>query len=239
MPSEKYVQRFTRQLFGQPRRWWEIDAAGMVCGNLATRITTVLMGKHKPIYDPKELLSDHVVVRNCSKVMLTGRKPQQKVYHHYTGYPGGLRTTTVAELLEKKPEEVIRRAVFGMLPANLLRKDRMRFLICTDVGDELTLPPYAELHPLPQFFGLGKELVPQWQRYVDENDQETKLYRLTGEPPKPFHGPREKWIKPGGKKKHQRGLPPRQLPPAPERLMNEGERVPRVRPRVIQKDAMV
>jgi len=110
------------------RRWWFIDAEGLVPGNLASKIVKVIMGKHKPIYDRSQNLGDFVVVINAEKVVFTGKKREQKVYRYHTGWPGGLVTTPVQTMYDKKPEEVLRRAIAGMLPKNTLRRERLKLL---------------------------------------------------------------------------------------------------------------
>jgi large subunit ribosomal protein L13 len=86
------------------------------------------MGKHKPIYDRSQNLGDFVVVTNAEKVAFTGKKREQKVYRYHTGWPGGLVTTPLETMYEKKPEEVLRRAIAGMLPKNTLRRERLKLL---------------------------------------------------------------------------------------------------------------
>mmetsp|Transcript_88423 Transcript_88423/g.143172 ORF Transcript_88423/g.143172 Transcript_88423/m.143172 type:complete len:340 (+) Transcript_88423:83-1102(+) len=110
------------------RRWWFIDAQGQVPGKLAAKIVKVIMGKHKPIYDRSQNLGDFVVVTNAEKVAFTGKKREQKVYRYHTGWPGGLVTTPLETMYEKKPEEVLRRAIAGMLPKNTLRRERLKLL---------------------------------------------------------------------------------------------------------------
>ena len=102
------------------REWILLDAADRVLGRLASEAASILRGKHKPIFTPHVDTGDHVVVLNASKVKLTGRKLAQKIYHHHTGYPGGLRSTTAGRLLKEHPERVIELAVQGMLPKNKL-----------------------------------------------------------------------------------------------------------------------
>jgi large subunit ribosomal protein L13 len=102
--------------------WHVIDADGQVLGRLATRIATLLTGKHKAGYAPFMVTGDHVVVVNADKVRLTGQKLDQKTYYRHTGYPGGLREIPLRKLLETRPERVIEEAVLGMLPKNKLRK---------------------------------------------------------------------------------------------------------------------
>ncbi|KAM0792896.1 hypothetical protein ACM66B_002657 [Microbotryomycetes sp. NB124-2] len=95
---------------------------------MATRIAIVLMGKHKPVYDQANDCGDYVVVTNARNVKVTGRKAEQKLYRHHTMYPGGLKEITYATMMEKRPEEIIRRAVSGMLPKNRLRDKRLERL---------------------------------------------------------------------------------------------------------------
>ena len=110
------------------REWFIVDATGKTLGRLATEIAKVLMGKHKPTYTPHVDGGDFVVVINAEKVFVTGKKLTDKIYYKHTGYMGHLKETTLKEMLEKKPEEVIRLAVRGMLPKNKLRDRRMKRL---------------------------------------------------------------------------------------------------------------
>jgi large subunit ribosomal protein L13 len=110
------------------QEWYVVDAAGKTLGRLAARIATVLRGKHKATYTPYLNGGDYVVVINAEKVVLTGRKREQKVYYHHTGYMGGLRRIPLAEMLERHPERVIRMAVEGMLPRNRLGRAMLRKL---------------------------------------------------------------------------------------------------------------
>jgi large subunit ribosomal protein L13 len=100
--------------------WFVVDATGLTLGRLATRISTVLQGKHKPTWTAHVDTGDFVIVVNAEKVVLTGRKLDQKKYHHYSGYPGGLRSTTARRMLETKPERVLEAAVQGMVPGTRL-----------------------------------------------------------------------------------------------------------------------
>ncbi len=102
------------------REWWIIDAEGKVLGRLATQIAKVLMGKHKPYYQPDVDCGDFVVVLNADKIIATGKRLEQKKYQFHTNYPGGLKERSLAWMLENKPEEVIRLAVKRMLPKNRL-----------------------------------------------------------------------------------------------------------------------
>ena len=102
------------------RRWWVVDMEGQTLGRAASRIAAVLRGKHKPSYTAHEDTGDFVVVVNADKFVLTGNKREQKRYYHHTGTIGGLKETTVDRLLVKKPGEVVKKAVAGMLPKNPL-----------------------------------------------------------------------------------------------------------------------
>jgi large subunit ribosomal protein L13 len=108
--------------------WWLVDATDQTLGRLATRIATLLEGKHKPIYSPHLDTGDHVVVVNAGKVKVTGNKLLQKRYYRHSGYPGGLREEDLQTLLARKPELVIERAVKGMLPQNRLGRAMYRKL---------------------------------------------------------------------------------------------------------------
>jgi large subunit ribosomal protein L13 len=108
--------------------WWLVDTTDQTLGRLATRIATLLEGKHKPIYSPHLDTGDHVVVVNAGKVKVTGNKLLQKRYYRHSGYPGGLREEDLQTLLARKPELVIERAVKGMLPQNRLGRAMYRKL---------------------------------------------------------------------------------------------------------------
>ena len=105
-----------------PRQWRVVDASGKTLGNLATRIATVLRGKHKVIYAPHVDTGDFVVVTNAEKIRVTGKKLEQKIYYRHSGYPGGLKERRLSDVLEKTPTRVITHAVKGMLPKNTLGK---------------------------------------------------------------------------------------------------------------------
>jgi len=101
-------------------KWYVVDASDLILGRLATVVAARLRGKHNPLFTPHTDTGDFVIVINAEKIRLTGKKWTQKLYHHHTGYIGGLKTASAKELLEKRPEELIRRAVKGMLPKNRL-----------------------------------------------------------------------------------------------------------------------
>ncbi len=102
------------------RRWYLIDAAGQPLGRLASEIARLLRGKHKPTYTPHVDTGDHVVVVNAEKVMLSGKKAQQKMYYRHSGYPGGMKKISFQEMIARHPERVIYLAVRRMLPSNRL-----------------------------------------------------------------------------------------------------------------------
>jgi large subunit ribosomal protein L13 len=108
--------------------WVVVDAAGQTVGRLATQVASVLRGKHKPDFTPHQAGGDFVIVVNAEKVVFSGNKLDQKVYTRYTGYQGGLKSTTAREMLDKHPERVLERAVWGMLPKNRLGRKLIRRL---------------------------------------------------------------------------------------------------------------
>ena len=110
------------------RKWYVVDAEGKVLGRLASNIATRLRGKHKPIYTPHVDTGDFIVVINAEKVILTGKKLEQKVYYRHSGYPGGIKSITAAKLQQKKPEELIRLVVKGMLPKSSLGRNMIKKL---------------------------------------------------------------------------------------------------------------
>jgi len=110
------------------RNWLVVDASGKTLGRLATQVADTLRGKRKPQYTPHCDVGDFVIVVNAEKISVTGNKLEQKRYYRHSGYPGGLRSRTLAEMLERRPEEVIRRAVKGMLPRNRLARAQLRKL---------------------------------------------------------------------------------------------------------------
>jgi large subunit ribosomal protein L13 len=110
------------------RAWVLIDAEGLVLGRLATEVSRILRGKHKPTYAPHLDTGDFVIVVNADKIVLTSNKADKVHVHRHSGYPGGLRTQTYGDLLDRKPEEAVRRAVRGMLPKNRLGRQMLRKL---------------------------------------------------------------------------------------------------------------
>lgn len=110
------------------RKWYVVDAEGKTLGRLAAEVAKVLRGKHKPTYTPHQDTGDFVIVINAAKVTVTGKKLEQKKYFRHSGYPGGGRFTALSWLLERRPEEVIEKAVRGMLPKNTLGQNMYRKL---------------------------------------------------------------------------------------------------------------
>lgn len=110
------------------RDWYVIDATGKTLGRMATEIARRLRGKHKPEYTPHVDTGDYIVVINAEKVAVTGNKASDKMYHHYTGFMGGLKTTNFEKLVAEKPEHIIQTAVKGMLPKNPLGRAMFRKL---------------------------------------------------------------------------------------------------------------
>jgi large subunit ribosomal protein L13 len=110
------------------KNWFVVDAEGVVLGRLATRIARMLIGKDKANYTPHLDCGDHVVVINAERVKLTGNKIDQKIYRHHSGFPGGLKEIPIRVMLQRRPEEVVREAVLGMLPKNKLRARRAKKL---------------------------------------------------------------------------------------------------------------
>jgi large subunit ribosomal protein L13 len=110
------------------RNWYVIDAEGQILGRLASEIARRLRGKHKPIYTPYVDTGDFVIVVNAGKVSLTGKKLSDKVYYHYSGYPGGLKKTYAGKMLEDNPDKVLNYAVKGMLPKNSLGRKMLKKL---------------------------------------------------------------------------------------------------------------
>ena len=107
------------------REWHVVDADGMVLGRLATEVATLLRGKHKPTFAPHVDTGDHVIIVNADKVVLTSDKAAEKMMYRHSGYPGGIKSTTYADLLERQPAEAVRGTVRGMLPKNRLGRQML------------------------------------------------------------------------------------------------------------------
>ncbi len=145
MKSTVASKTYVANAANRDRRWLLVDAEGKTLGRLATQIADALRGKRKPEYTPHVDTGDFVVVVNAEKIAVTGNKRSDKRYYRHSGYPGGLRSRTLAEMLDRRPEEVIRRAVKGMLPRNrLARKQLTKLKIYA--GPE---HPHAAQQPTP------------------------------------------------------------------------------------------
>jgi large subunit ribosomal protein L13 len=129
---------------GQPK-WVLVDAQGQNLGRLAVQVATILRGKHRPSFSPHQLCGDHVVVINAAGLKLPPKKGIRKVYHRHTGHPGGLKTTSLEDMMIRDPEQVIERAVKGMIPLNRLRDSIIKRLHVF-AGAEHT---YAAQKPAP------------------------------------------------------------------------------------------
>ena len=125
------------------RKWYVVDAEQAILGRISTQIATILRGKNKPTFTPHVDTGDFVVVINADKVKLTGRKETNKLYHHHTGWVGGLVTKTAAEIREKAPEDLIRKAVWGMLPHGPLGRQMFKKLKVYAGGEH----PHAAQEP--------------------------------------------------------------------------------------------
>ena len=110
------------------RKWYVANADDQVLGRLASRVATILRGKHKPTYTPHVDGGDHVIIVNAEKILLTGRKKTDKLYYRHSGYPGGIKVETAEEMLENHPERIIQNAVKGMLPKNPLGRSMLKKL---------------------------------------------------------------------------------------------------------------
>jgi large subunit ribosomal protein L13 len=122
------VRTFSPKAGDIHRQWHVIDASDVVLGRLASHAAILLRGKHKPIFAPHVDTGDFVIVVNADKIVLTGRKLEQKLAHRHSGYPGGLRSVAYSDLLEHNPERAIEKAVRGMLPKNSLGRSQLRKL---------------------------------------------------------------------------------------------------------------
>ncbi|HEX9884572.1 MAG TPA: 50S ribosomal protein L13 [Desulfobaccales bacterium] len=139
------MKTYTARTGEVPRQWYVVDAQGKVLGRLASRIAMVLRGKTKPTFTPHIDTGDFVVVVNAGQVQLTGRKLDNKFYYRHSGYPGGLKEISARHLLQKKPEEVLRHAVRGMLPKNSLGRHLLTKLKVYAGGEH----PHQAQQPVP------------------------------------------------------------------------------------------
>jgi large subunit ribosomal protein L13 len=128
-----------------PQDWYLVDASGKTLGRLATEVANRLRGKHKPEYTPHTDTGDYIVVVNAGEIQVTGNKTCDKLYHHHTGYPGGLKTINFSDLREKFPERIIESAVKGMMPKNKLSRKMMGKLKVYPGAEH----PHAAQQPVP------------------------------------------------------------------------------------------
>jgi large subunit ribosomal protein L13 len=139
------MKTFVANSANRQRDWYVVDAEGQTLGRLATQIADMLRGKRKPEYTPHVDTGDFIVVVNAEKIRVTGNKLEQKTYWRHSGYPGGIKSRTLAEMLERRPEEVIRKAVKGMLPRNRLARQQLTKLKVYAGPDH----PHAAQQPKP------------------------------------------------------------------------------------------
>jgi len=130
------------------RRWYIVDASDHILGRMSSRIATVLQGKHRAYYSPQWDMGDYVVVTNARTVKVTGRKEEKKMYHHHTGYPGGLRSETLRQKRARRPLDVIELAVKRMLPKNKLAREMIKKLKIYEGGEH----PHAAQQPVELTF---------------------------------------------------------------------------------------
>jgi large subunit ribosomal protein L13 len=139
------LRTFSPKVSEIKRAWYVVDADGLVLGRLASEVARILRGKHRPYFAPHVDTGDHVVVINADKVVLTSNKADDKLAYRHSGYPGGLRSTTYAELLAKSPDELVRRSIRGMLPKNTLGQAQLSKLNVYAGPDH----PHAAQQPEP------------------------------------------------------------------------------------------
>ena len=147
------MKTFSAKAADVTQKWFIVDAEGQVLGRLASNVAKILRGKHKPIFTPHVDTGDNVIIVNAAKVRLTGRKAEQKEYFRYTGYMGNDKMIPVATALSKKPEWVIERAIFGMLPKSTLARQKLRRKLRVYPGAE---HPHAAQQPTTLTFSKSE-----------------------------------------------------------------------------------
>jgi len=147
------MRTFTLRTEDVEHHWWVVDAAGQPLGRLASRVAQVLRGKHKPTFTPHVNGGDCVIVVNARQVALTGRKLEQKRYFRHTGYMGHERFTPIASMLEKHPERVIEKAVWGMLPKTTLSRQKVKQMLKVYPG---ATHPHQAQQPQALTFGAAR-----------------------------------------------------------------------------------
>jgi large subunit ribosomal protein L13 len=135
------------------RKWYVVDADGMVLGRLASQVASILRGKHKSIYTPHVDTGDYVIIINADKVVLTGKKLDQKYMYRHSGYPGGLKSTKYRHLMEDKPELAVKKAIVGMLPKGPLGRKMAKKLFVYSGSEHMHQAQQPELLPLKNFKG--------------------------------------------------------------------------------------
>jgi large subunit ribosomal protein L13 len=125
---ENSLSTFTPKKSEIERDWHLVDAEGLILGRMASEIAQLLRGKHKPTFAPHMDVGDHVIVINAEKIVLTSDKANKKMVYRHTGFPGGIRSSSYADLLEKKPAEIVRQTIRGMLPKNRLGRQQLKKL---------------------------------------------------------------------------------------------------------------
>jgi large subunit ribosomal protein L13 len=128
MPQRQKTTWLTKEAATAQREWWVVDLSDQILGRAATRIASVLRGKHKPSFTPNQDAGDYVIVLNAEKVRLTGKKLDGKIYRYHTGYMGSMREASAGKMRERRPEEMIRLAVWGMLPKGPLGRRMIKKL---------------------------------------------------------------------------------------------------------------
>ena len=127
------------------RQWYVVDAEGQVFGRVASQVANILRGKNKPIYTPNVDTGDYVIIINADKIVMTGKKLDQKKAYSHSGFPGGLKTVSYRTLMDKNPERVIEKAVWGMIPHNSLGRQQIKKLHVYAGGEH----PHAAQMPIP------------------------------------------------------------------------------------------
>jgi large subunit ribosomal protein L13 len=139
------VRTFSPKVPEIKRAWYVVDADGLVLGRLASQVAAILRGKHRPYFAPHVDTGDHVIVVNANKIVMTANKADAKMAYRHSGYPGGLRSTSYAELFETAPDEMVRRSIRGMLPKNTLGRQMLSKLNVYAGPDH----PHAAQQPQP------------------------------------------------------------------------------------------
>lgn len=122
------MSTFTPKKSEIERAWFVVDAEGLVLGRMATEVARILRGKHKPTFAPHMDVGDHVIIINADKVVLTSNKAETKMVYRHSGFPGGLKTMSYGDLLDRKPDDAVRKSIAGMLPKNRLGRQQLKKL---------------------------------------------------------------------------------------------------------------